>query len=130
MSEEYVPIRQEHLDALCPELSLVVADAIAAGNRVSETWDSFGHGVLLRHPRPVLVNIPSQTRSALTYRAIDDPHYWLGEIWCSLHPGWFVALPFTAGARDLPSLRLPDFRWGPPTSRRRLLRAVLRLGRR
>jgi hypothetical protein len=109
VGEPFVPIRQEHLDALCSELGLVVADAVAAGNRVVETWDSFGKGVLLKAPRPVLVDIPPQTRSALTYRPIDDPHYWLGEIWCSLHREWYVALPFTAGARELPSLGLAPF---------------------
>jgi hypothetical protein len=109
VAEEYVPIHQEHLDALCPELRLVVEDAIAAGNRVTETWDTFGKGVLLRKPRPVLVNVPAETRTTLTYRPIDDPHYWLGEIYCQLHPEWFVALPFTAGARDLPSLGLARF---------------------
>lgn len=109
MAEDYVPTRQEHLDALCPELRLVVEDATAAGNRVRETWDTFGKGVLLGQPRPVLVNVPPEARTTLTYRPIDDPHYWLGEIYCRLHPEWFVALPFTAGARELPSLGLAPF---------------------
>ena len=46
----------------------------------------------------------------LTYRALNDPHYWLGEIYCRLHPEWFVALPFTAGSTELPSLGLRRFR--------------------
>lgn len=109
VADAYVRIHQEHIDTLCPELRLVVADADAAGNQVVETWDNFGKGILLNAPRPVLVNVPAETRSTLTYRPIDDPHYWLGEIYCRLHPEWFVALPFTAGARDLPSLGLAPY---------------------
>jgi hypothetical protein len=104
----YERISQEDLDAVCPELRLVIADAEAAGNPVVETWHNFGQGVLLQAPRPVLVSLPEETRAALTYRAINDPHYWLGEIYCGLHPGWFVALPFTAGATQLPPLGLPS----------------------
>jgi hypothetical protein len=127
VAETFERIRQEHLDALCPELRLVVADAVAAGNSVAETWDSFGHGVLLTAPRPVLVNVPAETRSALTYRAINDPHYWLGEIFCTLHFEWFVALPFEPGARELPSLGLASFDYW--SKKRRLFGALAQLSR-
>jgi len=53
---------------------------------------------------------PPEIRDVLTYRALNDPHYWLGEIYCRLHPEWFVALPFTAGSTELPSLGLRRFR--------------------
>jgi len=108
--EEYVRIRQADIDALCPELRAVVDDAVAAGNEVVETWHNFGKAVMLNEPRPVLLTIPPDIRNVLTYRALNDPHYWLGEIYCSLHPEWFVALPFTAGSIDLPSLGLRRFR--------------------
>jgi hypothetical protein len=93
---------QEHLDALCPELATVVADAVKNGNRVIETWTGFGRVVLLERPRPVLSNVSNNVRAHLTYKRVNDPHYWLGEIHCDLHPGWCVALSFdfASGSTD------------------------------
>ena len=93
---------REHLDALCPELAAVVADATAEGNEVAETWTGFGQAVRLRKSEPVLVGVPSDVTDKLIYKAVRDPHYWLGEIHCRAHPGWFVALSF-----DSPSAREP-----------------------
>jgi hypothetical protein len=94
---------QEHLDALCPELAAVVADAEKHGNRVRETWRQRRHSaVLLERPRPVLSNVSNKVRAHLTYKRVNDPHYWLGEIHCDLHPGWCVALSFdfASGSTD------------------------------
>ena len=101
---------QEHLDALCPELAAVVADAEKHGNRVIETWTGWGNVVLLARPRPVLSNVSDEVRAHLTYRRVNDPHYWLGEIHCDLHPGWCVALSFDFASpgfhdEDHPALR-------------------------
>jgi hypothetical protein len=102
--EDYQRVRQEHIDALCPELRSVVDDAVSLGNEVIETWTGFGSGVLLRRARPVLDGAPAQTRKKLVYRPINDPHYWLGELHCRDHPGWFVALPFEPRWQELPTL--------------------------
>jgi len=88
------PVRQEHLDALCEELKAVVADAAASGNEVVETWTGFGQAARLRSSRPVLVGVPAEVMDKLIYKSVRDAHYWLGEIYCRTHPGWFVALPF------------------------------------
>jgi hypothetical protein len=97
---------QEHLDALCPELATVVADAVKNGNRVIETWTGFGRVVLLERPRPVLSNVSNNVRAHLTYRRVNDPHYWLGEIYCDLHPEWCVVLSFAGfHDEDHPALR-------------------------
>ena len=99
---------QAHLDALCPELAAVVADAAVRGNKVVETWTGYGQAVRLDNPAPVLSGITDGVRAKLVYRAVDDPHYWLGEIHCRRHPGWFVALPFgrtgPSGHPDLPRI--------------------------
>ena len=87
-------VLREHLDALCPELAAVVADATANGNQVVETWTGFGQAVRLRKSEPVLVGVPGDVRANLLYRSVRDAHYWLGEIHCRTHPGWFVALSF------------------------------------
>lgn len=95
----------EHLEALCPELGAVVQDAASHGNPVVETWRGFGNAARLASARPVLVALPEQVLGNLRYRAVDDPHYWLGEIHCLRHPDWFVALPFKG--HDGTSLGLP-----------------------
>jgi hypothetical protein len=98
-------VLQAHLDTLCPELAAVVADASASGNRVVETWTGFGQAVRLDTPAPVLSGIADDVRAKLVYRSVGDPHYWLGEIHCRMHPGWFVALPFgRTGSSDHPDL--------------------------
>lgn len=85
---------QEHLDALCDELRAVVEDAVAHGNEIVETWTGFGQAVRLRRSQPVLVDVPPKMRATLIYNSIRDAHYWLGEIHCRAHAGWFVALSF------------------------------------
>jgi hypothetical protein len=87
-------VSPEHVDALCPELRAVVDDAVAAGNEVAETWTSFGKGVALREPLPILVDVPATVRTRLQYRDVSDPHYWLGEIFCTEHKGWYLVVPF------------------------------------
>ena len=100
---------QEDIDALCPELAAVVDDAVGAGNEVTETWRGFGQAVRLKAPAPVLGHISDAVRSHLAYLAIDDSHYWLGEIHCRLHPEWFIALSFGRDRRDRsPAASLPD----------------------
>ena len=89
-------VLKQHLDALCGELTAVVEDAAACGNEVAETWTGFGQAVRLRQAQPVLAATPADVLAKLTYRSVRDPHYWLGEIHCRVHPGWFVALPFDA----------------------------------
>jgi hypothetical protein len=86
---------QQHLDSVCGELTAVIEDAVASGNRVAETWTGFGQAVLLGQAQPVLGAIPADVLAKLTYRSVRDPHYWLGEIHCRAHPGWFIALPFS-----------------------------------
>ncbi len=85
---------QQHLDALCDELRAVVEDAAASGNEVAETWTGYGQAVRLRRSQPVLVDVSAEVRGRLAYKSIRDAHYWLGEIHCRAHPGWFVALSF------------------------------------
>jgi hypothetical protein len=82
-------VLQEHLDALCPELAAVVNDAVASGNELAESWRGFGQAVRLSAPSPMLVGIDQSVREHLAYTPVDDPHYWLGEIHCLLHPEWF-----------------------------------------
>jgi len=102
--DEHASVLQEHLDALCPELAAVVTDAVDEGNEVAETWTGFGNAVRLKNPRPVLTAIEDRVRARLTYHPVRDPHYWLGEIHCRRHPGWFVALPYPAhGPADEPT---------------------------
>lgn len=91
-------VRQADLDALCPELRAVVDDAVAAGNSVVATWREFGQAAQLATPEPVLVALPEEVVRRLRYRAVDDTHYWLGEILCTAHHDWFVCLPFGTGA--------------------------------
>ena len=87
-----------HLAALCPELAALVAKA-----EVSETWTEFGNGVMLAEPE-----LPDGVdTSHLRYTRVQDPHYWLGEITCDLHPGWFVALPFVLDRLTHPDLPPP-----------------------
>jgi hypothetical protein len=100
MPEREYMVLQEHLDALCPELRMVVTDATKSGNRVIETWRGFGQAVLLERARPVLEGVPRQVRANLSYRPVNDPHYWLGEMHCQSHPGWFIALPYEAPDRS------------------------------
>jgi len=95
-------VLQQHLDALCYELKVVIEDAAAHDNEVAETWSGFGEAVRLRRAVPVLVGIPAGVLGQLLCRSVRDPHYWLGEIHCRTHPGWFVALPF-----DSPDVREP-----------------------
>jgi hypothetical protein len=109
VSDPFRPqVLREHLEALCPELRAVVDDAEAAGNEVMETWQAMGSVVRLRAPRPVLTAVPASVRGVLSYVAVNDPHWWLGEIHCRRHPGWCIALSYT-GPRDaeLPDLGLP-----------------------
>jgi hypothetical protein len=94
-------VLKQHLDALCDELAAVIEDAAACGNEVAQTWTGFGQAVLLRQAQPVLAGVPAGVLAKLAYRSVRDPHYWLGEIHCRAHPGWFVALPFsTPDARE------------------------------
>ena len=88
------PVVQEHLDALCTELKAVVEDAAVSGNPVVETWTGYGQAVRLRRAQPVLVDVSDEVRARLAYKSIRDAHYWLGEIHCRAHPGWFVVLSF------------------------------------
>jgi hypothetical protein len=90
-------VLQEHLDALCPELRAVVADAERSGNPAVETWRGFGNGVRLQRARPVLAGIEGSMKARLLYRPVDDPHYWQGELHCRDHGEWFIALPFEPG---------------------------------
>jgi hypothetical protein len=92
--ESALPVLQQHLDALCDELRAVIEDAAAHGNDVVETWTGFGNAVRLRKAEPVLIEISAKVRGMLAYRSVRDAHYWLGEIHCRTHPGWFVALSF------------------------------------
>jgi hypothetical protein len=87
-------VSQEHIDALCAELRAVADDAVLAGNEIAETWTSFGNGVALGQPLPILVDVPPDVRDRLRYRDVSDPHYWLGEIYCAEHPGWYLVVPF------------------------------------
>ena len=96
-------VKQEHLDALCPELAAVVEDAVASGNEVAETWTGYGQAVRLKGSEPVLVAVGADIRGRLRYRSVRDAHYWLGEIHCRTHPDWFVALSF-----DRPDAREPE----------------------
>jgi hypothetical protein len=99
-------VLEEHLAALCPELKIVLDDAESSGNPVVETWRGFGQAARLKKPRPVLTGVTPDVRAHLTYRAVNDPHYWLGEIHCAMHPGWFIALSYSVGAEQLPDLGL------------------------
>ena len=93
-------VSQEHLDALCHELSTVVADAERSGNRVVETWRGFGNAVALKTARPVLDGVDSATRAKLLYKPVDDPHHWRGEIHCGEHREWFIVLPMDPTETD------------------------------
>jgi len=98
----------EHVDALCPELAAVLRDAVAAGNEAVESWQGYGQAVRLKGPAPVLVDIEDSIRDKLTYRSVDDPHYWLGEIHCRIHADWFIALSFGTDPREVsPAASLP-----------------------
>ncbi len=98
----------EDVAALCPELTAVLRDAVAAGNEAVESWRGYGQAVRLRSPAPVLVDIDESIRGKLTYRSVDDPHYWLGEIHCRIHPNWFIALSFGSDPKELsPAASLP-----------------------
>ena len=94
MSSTPPSVNQGDLDALCAELTAVIEDAAACGNEVVETWTGYGQAVRLRSSAPVLVGVSPAVRARLTYRSVRDAHYWLGEIHCRIHPGWFVALSF------------------------------------
>jgi hypothetical protein len=108
-------VLQEHLDALCPELAAVVNDAVASGNELAESWRGFGQAVRLSAPSPMLVGIDQSVREHLAYKPVDDPHYWLGEIHCLLHPEWFIALPYGSDSSpSSPAMDLP--RLDPPTA--------------
>jgi len=114
MPERHPPgVLEEHLAALCPELRAVIEDAAASGNPVIETWRGFGQAVRLRSPRPVLSDITPEAKALLRYRSVNDFHYWLGEIHCQQHPGWFVVLPYNGPTDD----QLPDLGLGPYANR-------------
>ncbi len=57
----------------------------------------------------MLSGLSKAITSNLRYNAVNDPHYWLGEIHCQLHPGWFVALSYNHPDDD----NLPDLGLGP-----------------
>jgi hypothetical protein len=92
--DQGLSVMQQHLDALCEELKAVIEDAAASGNEVVETWTGYGQAVRLRRSQPVLVDVSAEVKARLAYKSIRDAHYWLGEIHCRAHPGWFVALSF------------------------------------
>ena len=71
-----------------------MVDASAnAGNPPVESWTGFGHAVALG-AGPIVVPNQGGSECALRYVAVDDPHYWRGEIHCMVHPGWFAVIPF------------------------------------
>jgi hypothetical protein len=93
-----VTVDPAHVAALCPELAAIVARA-----ELRETWTGFGNVVMLTDP----VLPDGVDRTHLRYTRLQDPHYWLGEITCDLHPGWSVALPFVLDHLDHPHLPPP-----------------------
>jgi hypothetical protein len=114
-------VSQEHVDALCPELRAVVDDALAAGNELAETWTSFGNGVALRQPTPILTAVGGDVRARLRYNAFNDPHYWMGEIYCDDHPGWYLVVPFGSQftMRNVDEYQLGLRPWKAPAPPRR-----------
>jgi len=105
----YVPI-EASLRCLCPELTAVVDDATASGNAAAASWRDFGQAIALSAPRPVVTSISESVRANLTYRPVGDPHYWLGEIHCRIHPDWFIALPFGPSFEETtPAAGLPRY---------------------
>jgi hypothetical protein len=75
---------------LCPGLRRIVDSELQAGNWVHETWDNWGFVVLLGAPFFARHDLAS---GELTYRDVNDPHYWKSEYNCEAH-GQSVACRF------------------------------------
>jgi hypothetical protein len=105
----YVPV-EDSLQCLCPELAAVVDDATVSGNATAASWRGYGQAIALTAPSPLLTSISESVRATLAYRAVGDPHYWLGEIHCRIHPGWFIAVPFGPTLEEpTPAAALPRY---------------------
>jgi hypothetical protein len=106
-----------HLDALCSGTLRVVDASVHEGNEVVDSWTGFGQAVALGRGA---ISIPDGDDGCdLRYVAVDDPHYWRGEIHCMTHPGWFIVVPFgpTFDAplpSDVERLRPPEADWSHP----------------
>ena len=78
--EEAKRIQSQRLSCFSPELKFVLEAEIAAGNAVVEThedWPNKGSiFVMLGSP---FITTPSQLPGGVTYRDVDDPHYWKAE---------------------------------------------------
>jgi hypothetical protein len=64
------------IDALCLELRGILAAELAAGNTVVETWEGWGHVIMLGHPFRCA---HSTEGTRVAYRDVDDPHHWKAE---------------------------------------------------
>jgi hypothetical protein len=72
------------LAELCAELRALLDAELAAGNKVDETSRDYplAVNVWLRGPfRVTLRKLPAH----VSFRKVNDPHYWLAEYECSAH---------------------------------------------
>lgn len=81
-----MPIRRAHLNELCAELKPLLAAECAAGNVVDETARDYPLevNVWLRGPFRVKLT-KKQLPPSVSWRNVDDPHYWLAEYACAKH---------------------------------------------
>jgi hypothetical protein len=64
------------IESLCPELREILKVELAAGNRVVETWDGWGLGVVLERP---FLREHVIAGSRVAYHDVNDPHYWKAQ---------------------------------------------------
>lgn len=72
----------ERIARLCPHLRKIVDVELSRGNAVSESWDNWGFVVLLSLPFRETHDLDS---GKLSYREVNDPHYWKSEYTCEEH---------------------------------------------
>lgn len=73
-------VSQAPIDALCPQLRAILDAEVAAGNRICETskgWPTPSSIVIFLSDsfKVTLGALPSN----VTYRLLNDPHYWYAE---------------------------------------------------
>ncbi|MCH5349213.1 MAG: hypothetical protein J1E40_07810 [Oscillospiraceae bacterium] len=76
-------INQQHIEALSPQLKLILNDELKSGNIIRETYQGgFSNApedhifVFLEHPFKSAIR---ENISGIVYREINDPHYWKAE---------------------------------------------------
>jgi hypothetical protein len=78
----YVPISIDDVHELHPSLARVLAEEVARGNLVTETWRGWPNPrtLCVRLERPFSSPISTAVPDDLSYELVDDPHYWYEEL--------------------------------------------------